>query len=127
MAISFEVSLRSALNLNSDTVLLVLTGGSTTALSTYLRLLIDGCAESGTLFVAGSSSDSHDFDGVALWGPPRDDWLPWCVPLVPGFLFPNRHSSGSPREEEGFLSQLRQEERDWITHHVSHSPPTSEI
>ena len=26
---------------------------------------------------------------------------------------------GSVREEEEFLSQLRQDKRDWITHHVS--------
>ena len=90
IAIRLEMYLRSALNRNSDKVLLVSTGGSPTALSTYLRLLINGCAESGTLFVAGSSSDSHDFNGVALWGPPRDDWLPWCVPRIPGSPVPNR-------------------------------------
>jgi len=90
-----------------------------------MRLLIDGCAESGTLFVAGSSSDSHDFDGVALWGPPRDDWLPWCVPVLHVFRFHKGPYLGSPREEEGFLSQLKQEERDWLTHHVSRDFPTS--
>ena len=58
---------------------MVSTGGSATAVNTYLRLLVNGCAETGALFVAGSSSDTREFDGVALWGPPRDDWLPWCV------------------------------------------------
>jgi len=70
-------------------VLAVSTGGSTTALNTYLRLLVDGCAESGALFVAGSSSGSHEFDGVALWSPPRDDWLPWCVTRI---FFPHRRT-----------------------------------
>ena len=70
--------------------LMVSTGGSTTALSTYLRLLVDACAGSGALFVAWSSSDSHEFDGVALWGPPRDDWLPWCVTHTPRFLVPGK-------------------------------------
>jgi len=64
-------------------VLMVSTGGSATALSTYLRLLLNGCVESGALFVAGSPPGSHEFDGVALWGPPGDDWLPWCVPRIP--------------------------------------------
>lgn len=75
---------RLTLNRNPDTVLTVSTGRSATAVSTYLRLLVEGCAESGALFVAGASSDSHDFDGLALWGPPCDDWLPWCV-LIPRF------------------------------------------
>lgn len=79
---------RLTLNRISDTVLMVSTGRSKTAVSTYLRLLVDGCAESGALFVAGSSSTSHEFDGVALWGPPRDDWLPWCVTLTSCFLVP---------------------------------------
>ena len=78
--------LHSTLSRNSDTVLMVSTGGSTTALSTYLRLLVAGCVGSGALFVAGTSSDSHEFDGVALWGPPSDDWVPWCVPHAPRFL-----------------------------------------
>jgi len=67
---------------------MVSTGGSATAVSTYLRLLVNGCAESGALFVAGSSSDTREFDGVALWGPPRDDWLPWCVIRTSSFLAP---------------------------------------
>lgn len=31
------------------------------------------------MFVVGSSPNSSEFDGVALWGPPCDDWLPWCA------------------------------------------------
>ncbi|KAF9648303.1 hypothetical protein BDM02DRAFT_2321535 [Thelephora ganbajun] len=87
--------------LSSDTVLMVSTGGSATALNTYLRLLVNGCVKSGALFAAWPSSGSHEFGGVALWGPPCDDWLP-CL----------------PREEEEFLSELRQEERDWVTQHA---------
>ena len=67
---------------------MVSTGGSPTAVSTYLRLLVNGCAESGALFVAGSSPDAREFDGVALWGPPSDDWLPWCVIRTSHFLVP---------------------------------------
>ncbi|KAF9781258.1 hypothetical protein BJ322DRAFT_263899 [Thelephora terrestris] len=84
--------------ISNDTVVKVYTGGSTAALSTYLRLLLDGCVDSGGLFVAWTSPDSREFDAVALWSPPSKDWLPW--------------------EEEEFLSQLRQEKKDWITHHA---------
>ena len=114
-----------ATNRNLDTVLDVSTGGSATAVSTYLRLLVDRCVESGAMFVAGPPSDSHQFDGVALWGPPRDDWLPWCVHRTLYSVLARAYL-GSPREEEEFLSQLRQEKRDWITHHVRGYLLTSE-
>lgn len=65
---------------------MVSTGGSATAVATYLRLLVNECAKSGALFVAGSSYDTREFDGAALWGPPRDDWLPWCVIHASHFL-----------------------------------------
>ena len=67
-------------------MLAVSTGGSTSASRTYLRLLLDGCIDAGALYVACSSSESREFEGVALWGPPSDDWLPWFVPPTPCFL-----------------------------------------
>lgn len=76
----------AALNRAAGTVLTVSTGGSTTGLATYLRLLLEGCIESGALFVACTSPKSREFDGVALWGPPCDDWLPWCAFPASRFL-----------------------------------------
>lgn len=111
--------LRPVLKQSADTVLIAATGGSSTALGTYLRLLVEGCVEFGALFVTGSSPEPREFDGVALWGPPRDDWLTWYVSCAPHSPHPGSYFN-SFREEEGFLSQLRQEKRDWITDHVSH-------
>lgn len=78
--------LYSALNHTADTVLMVSTGASASAIGTYLRLLLNGCVESGALFVVWPSPESYEFEGVALWGPPSNDWLPWCVSPTPHFM-----------------------------------------
>ena len=59
------------------------------ARSAYLRILLNGCVKSGGLFVAFPSFESCEFDGVALWGSPCDDLLPWyafCIPYLPSFV-----------------------------------------
>lgn len=101
------MSPRSPLNQTKDAVLKISTGPSTTALSTFLRLLLYGCVESGALFVAWPSSDSHEFEGVALWGPPSDDWLPWCVFRTPP-TNPNDPRSG--KRKSSYLNCHRRRE-----------------
>jgi len=73
----------------------LVTGGSPTARSAYIRAMVDNANRLGEIYVVGPEPE---FEGIALWAPPGVDWQAF--------------------DNNDYRRLLTQESLEWLVHHA---------